>query len=57
MLLQLTAAVLSAGMAALVLGVGLTPFVRPDPKRDYAEQAVVASRTALKDAGIEVETS
>jgi sterol carrier protein 2 len=39
-------------MAAYIVGVGLTPFVKPDPSRDYAQLAVEACQQSLADAGI-----
>ena len=41
---------------AVVLGVGLPPFVKPSSERDYTELPLQAIEIALKDAGIEVQT-
>lgn len=35
-----------------VIGVGMTPFVKPGSSPDYPEMARVAGRTALADAGV-----
>lgn len=35
-----------------VLGVGMSPFLKPHPKRDYPQMGLEAGTKALLDAGI-----
>ncbi|KAL2374769.1 acetyl-CoA acyltransferase [Blastomyces gilchristii SLH14081] len=40
------------GDRVYVLGVGMSPFLKPNPKRDYPQMGLEAGTKALLDAGI-----